>query len=115
MIQQKLNIAILALMVAIGGVVYSNSLHNSFHFDDLHYIVGNPYITSLKNVPLFFTDTKTLSRNPEFQGHYRPLLLASYALNYSLGMLRPAGYHLINLLFHTGSAFLLFLIIRSIF
>src|SRR3989304_1629471 len=106
---------ILVMMITIGGAVYSNAFNNSFHFDDLHYIVGNQYITSLKNVPLFFTDTRTLSRSPEFQRPYRPLLLASYSLNYSLGMLRPAGYHLINLLFHTGSAFLLFLIIRSIF
>src|SRR3972149_10512774 len=111
--QLKLNIVIFALMIAIGGAVYSNSLQNSFHFDDLHYIVGNPYITTLKNVPLFFTDTRTLSRSPEFQFHYRPLLLTSYAVNYYFGRLRPAGYHLGNLLFHIGSAFLVFLIVRA--
>ncbi len=114
MIRTKINIIIFFFMIVLGGIVYSNSLNNGYHFDDLHYIVGNPYITSLRNVPAFFTDHRTLSRSPEFQAHYRPLLLTSYSINYYFGRLKPAGYHVGNLLFHIGSSFLVFLIVRKI-
>ncbi|MBI5197758.1 MAG: tetratricopeptide repeat protein, partial [Nitrospirae bacterium] len=36
------------------------------------------------------------------------------ALNHAIGGLNPAGYHLVNLIFHVGSAFLVFLIVRAI-
>lgn len=105
---------IFLLIAAISSAVYANSLSNSFHFDDQHYITANPYIRDLSNIPSFFKSTRYSSFELTFTGHYRPLLVASYALNYAMGGLNPAGYHAVNLLFHVGSAFLVFLILEAI-
>ena len=72
-------VALLAALLA----TYSNHFNNSFHFDDAHTIIDNPYIRDLRFVPRFFVDARTLSVLPEQQG-YRPLLPASFALDYWL-------------------------------
>lgn len=83
-------------------LVYSNSFHNSFHFDDSHTIVDNPNVRSLHNVPRFFTDAKTFSVLPANRT-YRPFVSASLALDYALGRgYKPFWFHL--------SAFLVFLL-----
>src|SRR3990170_422956 len=108
-----LNIVVLAILASIGASVYSNSLPNGFHYDDSHHIVKNKYLTTLRNIPLFFKEGRTFSDDPEFQKHYRPLVLTSYALNYDFGKLKPSGYHIVNLAFHVGSAFLIFLLVQA--
>ena len=100
------------LFVLVSGIVYYNSLNNGFHFDDFHHIVENKDIRDLHNIPIFFIDTDTFSKDDI--DHYRPLLLSTYAINYSMGRLHPAGYHIVNLLFHAGTAFLIFLILQVI-
>ena len=106
------NITVLILLVVLSGIVYRNSLNNGFHFDDYHHIVKNKHIRSLTNIPRLFIDVDTFSFN-EDSSHYRPLVLVSHAINYSIGRLNPMGYHIMSLAFHTGTAFLLYLIIRA--
>ncbi|MFH1572282.1 MAG: tetratricopeptide repeat protein [Gemmatimonadota bacterium] len=86
----------LALLVALP---YLSSLDGGFHYDDSHSIVDNPAIRSLRHLPAFFVDSGTFSAEPGM-AMYRPLVLASYALNYALGGYDPRGYHLANLLLH---------------
>jgi len=74
----------LAILLAVVTVVYANHFHNSFHFDDSHTIQENPYIRSLRNLPLFFTNTATFSVLPANRT-YRPMVSASLALDYALG------------------------------
>lgn len=105
-------ISVLILVAAVSGTVYFNSIDNGFHFDDVHHIVNNTYIRDLGNIPLFFVDIDTFSAFEA--GHYRPLLLASHAINYSLGRLNPAGYHAFNIALHAGAAFLVFLIVHAL-
>ena len=104
---------VLAFFVVLSLVIYSNSFSNPFHYDDYHHIAGNPSLKKLSFIPSYFTDTKTFSQNPDVK-HYRPLLLTTYALNYLFNDLNPAGYRLVNLGFHAGSAFLIFLIVSTI-
>lgn len=103
---------VLAALFMLGVGIYANSFSNSFHYDDIHHIVKNPHIRSLNNIPSFFTDPETFSTQSESHQHYRPFLMLTYAVNYYFGALDPAGYHLVNLIFHIGSAFLLFLIVK---
>src|SRR3989337_3959438 len=107
------NVVVFILFTLIATGIYYNSFPNGFYLDDMHHIVGNSYLKSLSNIPLFFTDPRTFSRAG--LGHYRPLLLVTYSLNYAAGGLKPAGYHIVNLAFHIGSAFLLFLIVQAMF
>ncbi len=50
-----------------------------------------------------------------FKGDFlRPLVMAGFSLDYSLWGMNPWGYHLGNLFFHTGCAFLVYLIALKI-
>src|SRR5215475_2894711 len=86
---------LLALVMLVS--VYSNSLHNAFHFDDSHVIATNLYIRSLTNVRAFFTDARTFSSLPA-NATYRPLVTVSLALDYWLGGgLVPWQFHVSQL------------------
>ncbi|MEA2238809.1 MAG: protein O-mannosyl-transferase [Thermoanaerobaculia bacterium] len=87
-----------ALAAAAIVFVYSNSLHNSFHFDDHHVIVNNVYIRSLHNAPLYFTDAHTFSTRAD-HATYRPLVTLTYAIDYAIGFaiggsLDPLPFHI---------------------
>src|SRR3989304_445827 len=108
-----IRIIVFVFFALLGLGLYHNALQNDFHYDDHHHITLNPNIKNPGNIPDFFTDPKTFSFLPGRFLHYRPLVLTSYAVNYYFGKLNPAGYHMINLALHVGSAFLLFLILRA--
>ncbi len=104
---------VLLLIAVITVISYANSFNNGFQLDDEVVVTENPYIKDLKNIPSFFL-------HPEYyvsgkhKDHYRPLVAVSYTIDYAVSGLHPAGYHATNLLFHIGTAFLLFQIVRSI-
>ena len=108
-------VGILGIFILIGAVIYGNSLFNPFHYDDTATVVINRNIQTLRNIPRFFSDPRmaTAIPLPSQAGHYRPLVVMSYSINYALGGLNPVGYHLVNLAFHLGSAFLIFLIVKT--
>ncbi len=106
-------IGILALILTLSFAVYYNALWNPFHFDDVHHIQYNTHLRNIGNIPSYFFDMRTFSAGEGYKGHYRPVLLATHALNYLAGGPDPFGYHLVNLLFHVGTAFLIFLISES--
>ncbi len=94
----------------MGLILFANALENPFHYDDLHSIQYNPHIRTLKNIPIFFTDTQTFSSDG--QGTmFRPLLLVSYAFNYYLDGQNVVGYRLVNLGLHIACAVLLSVIL----
>ncbi|MEO6850047.1 MAG: tetratricopeptide repeat protein [Mucilaginibacter sp.] len=90
------------LVLFIVTAVYANHFNNAFHFDDMHSIVENANIRSLKNIPLFFKDGTTSSVMPQNQA-YRPVVETSLAFDYWLG----GGY---TLFFFHLSTFILFLV-----
>ena len=96
-------------------LVYSNSFQNSFQYDDFHVIVQNPAIKDPTNYHQFFLNPQLGSGTVRETSGYRPLLMASFALNYIVGGLDVFGYHLINFFLHTLCAFLVFCITLSFF
>lgn len=100
-------------VAALGALAYANSLSNSFQFDDVQGIVLSPLLRDMRNIPAFFTDVRTSSIAG---GHdWRPVVLGTLALNYAMDGLDPAVFRLTNLLFHLGTACLIFLVLREIF
>ena len=73
----KRALLVCALAAAV-SISYSNHFDNGFHFDDSHAVVDNPYIRSLGNAHLFFTDPKTFSVLPANRT-WRPLVSLSLA------------------------------------
>jgi len=107
------DLLVFCLFVLAGLAIYENSLGNPFHYDDQLSVEDNRNIRTIGNIPGFFTDPGTMTADPSKAGHYRPLVVTSYAINYAIGGLNPVAYHITNLVFHVGSAFLVFLIMRA--
>jgi tetratricopeptide (TPR) repeat protein len=85
-------------------IVYLNSFHTSFHFDDYFAITGNEAVREAGN----------LSKNFWlYPGRF--LLIYSFTLNYFIHGADPVGYHVANFLFHLGSAIFLFFCALAIF
>jgi Tfp pilus assembly protein PilF len=108
--QSKL-LALLAI-VMLSAIAYVNSLTNGFHFDDIEGIVRNPTIRDLRNIPSYFTE---VSKFRLVSGRdWRPVVMATYALNYATSGLNPMTFHVTNVLIHIGTAWLIFLIMEEI-
>ena len=92
---------------------YSNHFHNGFHFDDDHSIVNNPYIRSLKNIPLYFKDGTTSSVLPQNQA-YRPVVTISLALDYSWGGYDLFSFHLSTFILFMAQGLLMLLFFKKL-
>ena len=87
-------------------IIYGNSFHGEWHFDDKENIVNNINI-HLKS--LSYPDIKNTFY---FNGNIsRPFSYLSFALNYYFGGLNVFGYHLVNIVIHYISGVFLFLFI----
>ncbi|MBI5192676.1 MAG: tetratricopeptide repeat protein [Nitrospirae bacterium] len=104
---------VFCIFLFAGLLIYWNCLSNPFQYDDDGVVVKNTNIKDVKNIPLFFINPRLSESNPLYAGHYRPIVYASYAVNYAIGGLNPFGYHVVNLAIHIGSAFLIFLIMKA--
>lgn len=100
------------LILGVCFFVYSNSLNNSFHYDDEHSVENNVNIRSLDNIWAFFQDPGLFSVEAD-KGMYRPLLLTSYALNFAFNErfldngFSTISFHLTNILIHGINAVLI--------
>lgn len=106
---KKIIVAVVVLF-AIGFVLYGNTLHNSFIWDDHFNIENNTFIKSLNKIGQYFSHDLVAGAG-ETVGWYRPLLLLSYAFDYQIWGLNVVGYHLGNILIHIASAIVLFFIV----
>ena len=75
-------------ILVVCAALYANSLDNDFQYDDRHSIVSNHHLRSLGNIPGFFMHPEQFSRDPE-KAMFRPLLLATFALNHAWGEYEP--------------------------
>ncbi|MBT6625958.1 MAG: hypothetical protein HOB49_03070, partial [Gemmatimonadetes bacterium] len=80
------------ILIGLVLLAYGNSVSGSFHYDDEHSIVRNASIQKLSEIPNFFVDISAFSGD-EGKGMYRPLLLVTYALNYTIHELNSTGFH----------------------
>jgi len=103
-----LNFAVcLFLALAVWGV-FGQTLHHGFVYDDRGYVYENPAITKglhWEGVVWAFTHTHG--------ANWHPLTTLSHMLDYQLFGLNPRGHHLTNVLLHTASVLLLFLVLRK--
>jgi len=107
----KLTLAALILVFMI-CLAYMNTFQASWHLDDHSNIVKNSglHITNLKIETLIRTFYASPTR-PGWIGKklYRPIPCLSFAVNWYVGKDDVFGYHIVNLIVHILTAFLLFL------
>ena len=102
-----------ALAVVLTAIAcYVNAVGNEFVLDDTRLIRDNLRIRSLANIPHLFTSSYWDVAGP--QALYRPLVLVSYAIQYAMHGLSPAGYTTVNIALHAGVSGLLFALVRAI-
>ena len=91
-----------AYILALGFLAFSwaNSIRGVFLLDDLVHIAGNPGIRRLWPIWACVGDSG------------RPLVDISLAVNFAIGRLAPAGYHVANLFIHVATGLTLFGLIR---
>jgi tetratricopeptide (TPR) repeat protein len=95
-------------LAAIIWVVFGQTLRHEFvNFDDELYVSENPTVTgglNLKGVEWAFTHIVVYN--------WHPLTMMSHMLDCRLYGLNSGGHHLTNILLHTATAILLFLVLR---
>ena len=105
---ERKQIGMIFCIVLICAITYSNSLFNGFIIDDISIIVQDDF---LRQPDAFL---KVFSR-PMMGQYYRPIVLFSLVLDYSLWGFNPLGYHLSNVLLHTLNSVLFFILLFFIF
>ncbi len=110
--KSKLAIVLLLLVLAV-GITYANSLSVDFTYDDYAFVKNNEAIRRFGPLSKFLLSPEAFAQPPN-DHVYRPLASFSFAVNYAVNGLQPAGYHIANLLFHILNAFLVFLLLRRL-
>jgi Flp pilus assembly protein TadD len=95
---------VVLLLSVLTILVYVNSLPNEFVFDDLGLIVSNGAIRDIRNIPAILGAHGNVA--------YRPLRTASFAVDYFLFGLNPAGFRAVNIALHILNGALIFFLFR---
>jgi Flp pilus assembly protein TadD len=100
------------VVLIVGGfVVHFPALQGEPIWDDDYLIRTNPFIKS----PLLILETFRHSLFPEsYASHYRPVQNITYMADYFLWNNNFYGFHLSSILFHVGSAILLYFLLRKL-
>jgi len=97
------------LVAAAAFLAFMPALGNGWvNWDDGVFLLDNPAFRGFGPGHLRWMFTSTLN------GPYQPLPWLTYAADFSLWGLAPAGYHLTSLLFHAANATLAFFLARKV-
>lgn len=94
-ISKNYKLLVVATLIFLGFLIYSNTFFSPFHFDDLDSIVNNIAIRNIRDINSIWGFWPT-----------RFITYLSLALNYHLHGLNVFGYHLFNLIVHLCTAIL---------
>jgi tetratricopeptide (TPR) repeat protein len=103
---------VLFVLALLPALIYVNTLPNSFQYDDTFFILGNHYVHSLSGIGHFFVSPRLIS-NISLSG-YRPITMATFALNYALSGEHAMGYHLFNIAIHILNTLIVYVLALAI-
>ncbi len=107
--KNKYKYLIIVFLIVASFIAFGRTVGNDLvNFDDYQFITENIHIKSgfnAESIKWAFTAT-----SPDF---WHPLTWLSYMLEWSLFGANASGYHLVSLLWHIGSAILLFLLLSK--
>src|SRR3989338_11005707 len=97
------------LLIFVGFLVFAFNINNVLFWDDIDWIVNNPHVHSfsLSNIGNWFSDD-VLGGVGLSSNYYRPLLLFTYAINYSISGTVPWSWHLFSNSIHIINGLLVF-------
>lgn len=94
-------------------IIFANSLGNDFVFDDESVVQGDVSITSLSNIPKYFTGEQGFHK--VIGRYYRPVVSTTYAVDYAVWGLKPFGFHFTNVLIHVINSLLFLKLLLLLF
>ena len=102
------------IIVVFSFIIYSNSLLNGYNMDD-ELVTRNHRLTSkgISAIPEIFTSPYYQDESG-YAYEYRPVVLASFAIEHSLFGDKPFVSHLFNLLLYAFCCVLLYRVLRSV-
>ncbi len=106
--QNKVSIIAVGIIIIWTALIYSNTFDNTFHYDDERVLIFNPAIKNISNYGF------SIFKSQHVIG-LRPVLDASFALNYHFGEFNVFGYHLVNLIIHILVCILVYFIISRVY
>ena len=104
----------LAVALLLGAAVlpFLGALRNDFVGDDVAIVQKNPLLADYRRIPELFRENYWAPI--DHSNLYRPLSMASYALNRALLGASPRGFHAVNLLLHALVSLLVYLLARQL-
>ena len=111
-IERSISRRAFAFLFVLVLLVYSNTFHATWHFDDRHSIVDNAKI-HINDLSL--QSLSQAVQHPDAQRLWRPLAYLSFGLNWYVGQDEVFGYHIVNILIHFITAYILFHIFLELF
>lgn len=103
---------LIGISVVLSFILFGNSLKGGYTLDDYPVIDDREVLESIKSFPEIFTSTWH-SQQP-WTGTYRPLTLASFALNnFIFSEDNTFAFHLINILLHAFNVVLIFYVVSQ--
>ncbi len=91
--------AALVMLLFVTAAVYRGVIGNGFVYDDRVTVVTNPAVRSLARAPEWVLSPYAVTSDRGGK-NYRPVTVASLALDYALWGGRAAGFHATNLVIH---------------
>lgn len=104
------------LILALGLLLYGDTLNFPFVFDDCIYLVDNPLMRDLRSFiwrgdfTAFANYSRSLGLDPDLSTNMilRPVTYFTFYLNYLADGMNPRGFRAVNIAIHCGNALLLF-------
>ncbi len=106
------------IIAVVTFLVWGQTIGYDFVWDDHLFITRNNSVYSLKNIPAMFYSLDAQSAMPDLCKLFRPLRTVLYAVFHALGghsAPLPWIFHLANVIWHMGTAMLLFSVANLLF
>lgn len=103
----------LGVLLAVTAAAYRGVVENGFVYDDAVTVTKNPAVRSLTRAPEWFVSPHAASANRGGK-NYRPIVVASYALDEALWAGRAGGFHATNLAIHLAVVVLVYAAARRL-
>jgi hypothetical protein len=95
----------------VAGLCFANAVANGFPLDDQWVILGNPLVGSLSGIWRAFGAPYWPN---QLVGQYRPLVIASFAVDWAVGHGAPWLFHLVNVAWHVVATVLVLRLARQV-
>ena len=105
-------LGIAGLLAAAVLAAHSGALRGGFHYDDLSAVVQNHAIRTWQ--PIRYLTSPAAASGEVGVAGYRPLTVATFALNDLVGGLDPRGYLALNLALHALASWMVFVVGRRL-